>query len=338
MPTANKRHTHLNSINAGDCSEAEGTFIGANPIMDTVTSEATSETRREMIIGAACNAIGTQGLRGTAVCGIAAVGVAMGTVTYYFFGSAEVLQVEMTERSDAVMFAADEAPTGLAVLRMLTDGLLTSGERAVQYSKKCLGPGTFAARPEPYTQWQLREYHDLHGLAGRLLGHRADRMLDNPVRQAVEYTAMMDSKGICTAIGWARAAPCSKTESSIAFIYGRLRFAGLPVLPGTSDPARQSWMNPARASDRVSISEHIVAADMNADRRQGLGRWATQYRAGQAREPRAVARAVQRVASVGHGAALVRTNRRECGDGVLGGAHNERGDLVDGDGYDAAHR
>lgn len=156
--------------------------------------------RRAMIIDSARGVIAERGLHATTIRDIAsAAGVAVGTVTYHFSGIAEVLagvlEAEMTQFSADVMSAADSAPTGESGLRILTDGLLATGDRALQHWKLWLDFWTLAAHQAHYAKWQSRVYINLHGLAERLIRRGvADGTLraTDPARQAIEYIAIMD--------------------------------------------------------------------------------------------------------------------------------------------------
>ena len=158
------------------------------------------EVRRQMIIAAAREVIGERGMHATTVRDIAsAAQVAVGTVTYHFSGIAEVLaevlEAEMAAYSAPVMAAATGAPTGRDGLLTLSDGLLATGDRAVQHWKLWLDFWTLAAHQEHYSDWQSQVYRDLHGLAGALLRRgRDDGSLSvaDPERQSIEYIAMMD--------------------------------------------------------------------------------------------------------------------------------------------------
>jgi AcrR family transcriptional regulator len=153
-----------------------------------------------MIIAAARDVIAGRGLHATTVRDIAAAaGVAVGTVTYHFSGIAEVLagvlEAEMADYSGPVMSAATNAGTAADGLRILTDGLLATGERAVQHWKLWLDFWALAAHYPHYSQWQSQVYRDLHALVISLLERgREDGSLavSDPSRQAVEYVAMMD--------------------------------------------------------------------------------------------------------------------------------------------------
>lgn len=157
--------------------------------------------RKELIIAAAREIIAAQGLHATTIRDIArAAEVAVGTVTYHFSGIAEVLagvlEAEMTEFSAPIMIAAEAAPTGRHGLDILTDGLLASGERAIQHWQLWLDFWTLAARQSPYAQWQQAVvYHNLHGLVEHLIRRGvADETLTvaDPPTAAVEYIALMD--------------------------------------------------------------------------------------------------------------------------------------------------
>lgn len=153
-----------------------------------------------MIIAAARDVIAERGLHATTVRDIAAAAdVAVGTVTYHFSGIAEVLagvlEAEMADYSAPVMSAAADAGTAADALRILTDGLLASGDRAVQHWKLWLDFWALAAHYPHYSQWQSQVYRDLHALVTSLLERgRTDGSLivSDPPRQAVEYVAMMD--------------------------------------------------------------------------------------------------------------------------------------------------
>ncbi len=153
-----------------------------------------------MIIAAARDVIGERGLHATTVRDIAgAARVAVGTVTYHFSGIAEVLvgvlEAEMAEYSAPVMSAAAAAPTGRDGLLVLTDGLLATGDRAVQHWKLWLDFWTLAAHQPHYSDWQSRVYRDLHALAAALLRRGAadgSLAVSDPEQQSVEYIAMMD--------------------------------------------------------------------------------------------------------------------------------------------------
>jgi AcrR family transcriptional regulator len=158
------------------------------------------EIRRQMIIAAAREVIGARGMHATTVRDIAAAAqVAVGTVTYHFSGIAEVLagvlEAEMAEYSAPVMAAVAGAPTGRDGLLLLTDGLLATGDRAVQHWKLWLDFWTLAAHHQHYSDWQSQVYRDLHGLAAMLLrrgGADGTLAVADPDRQAIEYIAMMD--------------------------------------------------------------------------------------------------------------------------------------------------
>lgn len=157
--------------------------------------------RRQMIISAARQIIAEQGLHATTIRDIArAADVAVGTVTYHFSGITEVLagvlKAEQTGFSAAVMSAAYDAPTGLAGLRVLTDGLLASDQRAIEHWRLWLEFWTLATHQSPYSQWQQSDvYRHLHGLAEHLMQRgNADGSLSvsEPERTAIEYIALMD--------------------------------------------------------------------------------------------------------------------------------------------------
>lgn len=158
------------------------------------------QIRRQMIIGAARDVIAERGLHATTVRDIAgAARVAVGTVTYHFSGIAEVLagvlEAEMAEYSAPVMVRAAVEPTGRAGLRALTDGLLATGDRAVQHWRLWLDFWTLAAHQPHYSDWQSRVYRDLHALVAELLERGRDDgtlAVRDASQQAVEYIAMMD--------------------------------------------------------------------------------------------------------------------------------------------------
>ncbi|HET8590363.1 MAG TPA: TetR/AcrR family transcriptional regulator [Nakamurella sp.] len=153
-----------------------------------------------MIIAAARDVIAERGLHATTVRDVAgAAQVAVGTVTYHFSGIAEVLagvlEAEMAEYSAPVMAAARAAPSGAEGLRTLTEGLLATGDRAVQHWKLWLDFWALAAHYPHYSQWQSRVYRDLHALVTELLRRgRSDGSLTvtDAQQQSVEYVAMMD--------------------------------------------------------------------------------------------------------------------------------------------------
>lgn len=158
------------------------------------------EVRRQMIIAAARELIARQGLHATTIRDIAhAAEVAVGTVTYHFSGIAEVLagvlEAEMTEFSASVWSSALDAGTGLDGLRVLSDGLLASGDRALQHWRLWLDFWALAAHERHYSDWQSDVYRNLHGLAQTLIGRGAadgTMTVIEPSRQAIEYIAVMD--------------------------------------------------------------------------------------------------------------------------------------------------
>lgn len=158
------------------------------------------EVRRRMLLDAARTVIAERGLHATTVRDIAAAGeVAVGTVTYHFSGIAEVLagvlESEMETFSAPVMAAAGDAPTGADALRVLTDGLLASGERAVEHWKLWLDFWALAAHYPQYAAWQARVYRDLHELVETILRRGATDgtlQVDDPAVSAVELVALLD--------------------------------------------------------------------------------------------------------------------------------------------------
>ena len=153
-----------------------------------------------MIVEAARTLIGEQGLAATSMRDVArAAEVALGTVTYHFAGIdevlAEVLAEEMVTYSAPIMAAAREAPTGAAGLAVLADGLLASGDSAVQHWRLWLDFWSLAAHVPRYGAWQSEIYRDLHDLVTELL-HRgaADGTLvvNDAPRQAIEFVALID--------------------------------------------------------------------------------------------------------------------------------------------------
>ena len=173
-----------------------------------------------MIISAARDVIATQGLHATTVRDIAAAaGVAVGTVTYHFSGISEllagVLEAETAAHSAPVMQAAYGAPTGRDGLRLLTDGLLATGDSAVQHWKLWLDFWTLAAHQPHYSRWQSRVYRDLHDLTASLLdrgGADGSLTVRDARRQSVEYIAMMDGLVVQAYLPGARLDPDQARE------------------------------------------------------------------------------------------------------------------------------
>jgi AcrR family transcriptional regulator len=167
-----------------------------------------------MIISAARTVMNKQGLHATTVRDIArAADVAVGTVTYHFTSITEVLagvlEAEMTDFSADVMQAAADAPTGLEGLRVLTNGLLATGERGAEHWRLWLDFWTLAAHNAHYAEWQTKVvYGNLHGLAEKLLRRGLDDgtlpAATNPAPQSVSYIAMMDGLVVHTYVSGAR--------------------------------------------------------------------------------------------------------------------------------------
>lgn len=192
-----------------------------------------------MIIDAARELIAAQGMHATTIRDIAsAAEVAVGTVTYHFSGIAEVLagvlQAEMTQFSAPVMAAAATAPTGLAGLAVLTDGLLADGERAAEHWRLWLDFWTLAAHREHYADWQAGVYRDLHAAvadlfrrgnsdgslvagwslkpvaAGGLSGEDGDASV--ALRRSVEFVALMDGLVVQAYLPGSRLTPARARE------------------------------------------------------------------------------------------------------------------------------
>ena len=153
-----------------------------------------------MIVDAARTLIGEQGLAATSMRDVArASEVALGTVTYHFAGIdevlAEVLAEEMVTYSAPIMAAAREAPTGAAGLAVVADGLLASGDSAVQHWRLWLDFWSLAAHVPRYGDWQSEIYRELHDLIADLLRRGAADgtvvVADAP-RQAIEFVALLD--------------------------------------------------------------------------------------------------------------------------------------------------
>lgn len=156
--------------------------------------------RRQMITEAARTVIAGRGLHATSLRDVAAAAdVALGTVTYHFTGIdevlAEVLKSEMLIYSAPITDAATEAPTGRAGLDVVIDGLLASGDRAVEHWRLWLDFWTLAAHNAEYSAWQAQIYRDLHAVVAGLLrrGHVDGTLtVTDPEREAVEFVAMLD--------------------------------------------------------------------------------------------------------------------------------------------------
>lgn len=187
------------------------------------------EVRRAMIIDAARELIADQGAQATTLRDIAAAAdVAVGTVTYHFSGMAEVLagvlEAEMTQFSAPVMQAATTASTGAEGLTLLTDGLVSDGDRAAQHWRLWLDFWTLAAHEERYAAWQAQVYVELHALAASLFARGADdgtlpalEPATDPARtpshdRAVEYIALMDGLVVQAYLPSSRITPARARE------------------------------------------------------------------------------------------------------------------------------
>ncbi len=199
-----------------------------------------------MIIAAARDIITRQGLHATTVRDIArAAGVAVGTVTYHFSGIAEVLvgvlEAEMADYSAPVMHAADASATGRDGLLVLTDGLLATGDRAVQHWKLWLDFWTLAAHQPRYSDWQSRVYRDLHGLAERLMrrGQQDGTLtVQEPAGQAVEYIAVMDGLVVQGYLPDSRLDPDRARAMLRGYLARTFRAPGATAWPAPSVPGR----------------------------------------------------------------------------------------------------
>jgi AcrR family transcriptional regulator len=158
------------------------------------------EIRRRMLLDAARAVIAERGLHATTVRDIAAAGdVAVGTVTYHFSGIEEVLagvlESETESYSAPIWHRAGTAPTGLAGVTALIDGLIASDVRTHEHWKLWLDFWALAAHYPQYSSWQSRVYRDLHALvAGLLTRGQLDGSLTvaDAGAEAVELIALLD--------------------------------------------------------------------------------------------------------------------------------------------------
>jgi AcrR family transcriptional regulator len=158
------------------------------------------DVRRKMLLEAARDVIAARGLHATTVRDVAAAGrVAVGTVTYHFSSMQEVLagvlENEMETYSADIWAGAASAPTGLAGLTTLIDGLVASDVRAHEHWKLWLDFWALAAHYPQYSTWQSRVYRDLHQLTSDILSRgAADGTLQvrDTDGEAVEFIALLD--------------------------------------------------------------------------------------------------------------------------------------------------
>ncbi len=153
-----------------------------------------------MLLDAARGVIAERGLHATTIRDVAAAGgVAVGTVTYHFSGIEEVLagvlEAETLGYSAAIWSRAVAAPTGLAGLTALIDGLMASDDRTREHWKLWLDFWALAAHYPQYSTWQSRVYRDLHDLTHDILarGQRdGSLVVGDPAGEAVELIALLD--------------------------------------------------------------------------------------------------------------------------------------------------
>ena len=168
-----------------------------------------------MLLDAARAVIAERGLHATTVRDIAAAGqVAVGTVTYHFSGIAEVLagvlESETEVYSAPIWQRAETAPTGLAGVTALIDGLIASDVRTQEHWRLWLDFWALAAHYPHYSSWQSRVYRDLHALVAGLLSRgAADGSLSvtDAATEAVELIAMLDGLVVQAYLPGARLTP-----------------------------------------------------------------------------------------------------------------------------------
>ena len=168
-----------------------------------------------MLLDAARAVIAERGLHATTVRDIAAAGeVAVGTVTYHFSGIEEVLagvlESETEVYSAPIWQRADNAPTGLAGVTALIDGLIASDVRTYEHWKLWLDFWALAAHYPHYSSWQSRVYRDLHALVAGLLDRgRLDGSLSvtDAAAEAVELIALLDGLVVQSYLPGSRLSP-----------------------------------------------------------------------------------------------------------------------------------
>ena len=178
-----------------------GRLPGAgDPVQLVSRKRLPPDVRRRMLLDAARGVIAERGLHATTIRDIASAGgVAVGTVTYHFSGIEEVLagvlEQETTDYSAAIWALAASAPSGLAGLTVLIDGLMASDVRTREHWKLWLDFWALAAHYPQYSTWQSRVYRDLHHLTQEILSRGHDDgslVVGDPAAEAVELIALLD--------------------------------------------------------------------------------------------------------------------------------------------------
>jgi len=187
--------------------------------------------RRAMLLEAARGVIAERGLHATTVRDVAAAGgVAVGTVTYHFASMeavlAGVLEYEMQTYSAAIWSRAATAPTGLAGLTALIDGLVASDLRAVEHWKLWLDFWALAAHFPQYSTWQSRVYLDLHALTAQLLnsGHQDGSLtVDDAAAQAIAFIALLDGLVVQSYLPQSRLTPAQARAVLHEYVQSTMR-------------------------------------------------------------------------------------------------------------------
>jgi AcrR family transcriptional regulator len=159
-----------------------------------------TEIRRQLVVEAARDVIGAQGLFSTTMRDIAlASNVSLGTITYHFTGLdeilAEVLQREMEEFYAPVVEGAGKIADARAALGELVDGFLAPDERTRRHWLLWLEFWALAAYHPVYSRWLAAVYagwrRDITAIVKRGVADGTFRPVD-VAAAVVDFMAALD--------------------------------------------------------------------------------------------------------------------------------------------------